>query len=145
MPLDNYKVEQAQRGDAQIRRADLWTVLEIQPSADEPQQSDYPDERRRHPRYSIERSCTYRVVEQSSFDSATLYNISESGLAIEVKRKMSLGRSINILIDDNKSDSLPWLIRATVVRDAGVERAGFYRYGCAINFIFNPDTYLDYS
>ena len=141
MPSDD-EAEKPKRSDEKTR-SDLWTVLEIQPCPDESQQSSYPNERRRHLRYSVARDCTYRLLEQSDFDSATLYDISESGLAIEVKHKMSLGRSLNILVDDKKSDTLPWLIRATVVRDAGIVREGVYRYGCVIKFIINPENYLD--
>ena len=136
------KIKKRQQSEAQTR-ADLWTVLELDQYSKESLQTDYPNDRRRHPRYDIKHECTYRIVQQMGFDSAMLFDISESGLAIDVSRKIAVGRSINILIKDGKSNSLPWLIRATVVRDAGTVRDRFHRYGCRIEFVINPDAYLD--
>ena len=102
-------------------------------------------ERRRHPRQYVGHKYMFRVVGESAFGEATLHDISQSGVSISCRQKIDKEQSISILIKTDGAHSLPWLVRATVIRVAEVPREGRYRYGCRIKFISNPNRGMDFS
>ena len=102
--------------------------------------SDYlVDNGRRHPRYPVEDECQYRMIGMPNYGRAVLRNISASGLGISVYRKIDLNRTITILVETDNPKHLPLLIRATVVRDAGMTDDSLYRYGCEIERVIDPN------
>ena len=95
--------------------------------------------RRRHPRYNVGNRCQFRIGGMPSYGQGLLHNISASGIAIGVHRKLALGREITVLIETGDSRQLPIIIHATILREAGVTHDGLYRYGCQIDRIRNPN------
>ena len=95
--------------------------------------------KRRHARHPIGDRCQYRISGMPSYGQGLLHNISASGFAIGVHRKLTLGRAITMLIETGDSRQLPLIIHATVVREAGVTNDGVYRYGCQIDRVSNPN------
>ena len=106
-------------------------------ASNESQQTDYPNERRRHRRFK----CTYIVVGRSGFAQGEISNISPSGLFICGRHQIGLNQSLAILIESKQSNQLPLRLHATVVRDAGTTRRGHYCYDCRINSVTDPNTY----
>ena len=95
---------------------------------------------RRHlPRYTIGNICEYRIDDMSHYNHGLLHNISASGCAVGVNRKLTLGRTITILIETGDSRHLPLIIHATVVREMEATHDGLYRYGCQIDRVSNPN------
>ena len=142
--------------------ADLWTALGLQHTPDAfanhapaslqyptwiqcesesaSQRTGYSSERRRHPRYDVGGTCAYRIGSQPGYGQAILHDISQSGLSIGSYQKIVMGRSVTILIETKSVNHLPLMIRATVVRSAGMTNDGIYRYGCLIERVTNPNT-----
>ena len=97
------------------------------------------DNGRRHSRYPVDDECQYRMIGMPNYGRAVLHNISASGLGIGVYRKLDLNRTITILIETDNPKQLPLLIRATVVRDAGITNDRLYHYGCEIERVIDPN------
>ena len=114
-----------------------WIQLE---SDNESQYARSSGDRRRHPRHDVGGRCAYRIGNQTGYGQAVLHDISQSGLSIGSYQKIVVGRSVTILIETKRPNHLPLMIRATVVRDAGITNDGIFRYGCLIERVTNPNS-----
>lgn len=136
-------IETPQDPEGNINQDDLTTlsyeVLVRYHENDLKHDNPIAQNKRRHPRHPIGDRCQYRISGMPSYGQGLLNNISASGFAIGVYRKLTLGRTITMLIETGDSRQLPLIIHASVVREAGITDDGVYRYGCQIDRISNPN------
>lgn len=116
-----------------------YDVLVRYESESRPDSICFVDNGRRHSRYPVEGECQYRMIGMPNYGRAVLHNISASGLGISVCRKLNLSSTITILIETDDPKHLPLLIRAKVVRDAGMTDDHFHGYGCIIERVIDPN------
>ena len=116
-----------------------YEVLVRYQSTNRPDYDCCSDNGRRHLRHSIDDECQYRMIGMSHYGRAVLENISASGLGISICRKLGLNTPITILVETDNPRHLPLLIRATVVRDAGMADDSVFRYGCEIERVIDPN------
>ena len=129
-----------------VAYAALCTALGLQYSSDSSVNKTAVQfvERRRHQRNHVCRECNYRVVGESRFRPATLHDVCQVGLSISCDQKIDVGQPLSILIETEELDLLPWMMRVTIVRDAGMTHDAVYRYGCEIKTIVNPNRCVDW-
>ena len=130
--------KQADEADDELTLLDYDVLIRYQ-SENRTDSNCLMDNGRQHFRYPVDDECQFRMIGMSNYGRAVLQNISASGIGIGVYRKLDLNHTITILIETNNPKQLPLLIRATIVRYAGMTKDCLYCYGCEIERIIDPN------
>ena len=94
---------------------------------------------RQHTRHPIGYRFQFRFDSVRSCGQGVLQNISVSGAAIGVYRKLTVDQAIVMMVNLPDLEKLPIAVRLTVVRDAGATDEGLHIYGCRIDVVSNPN------
>ena len=94
---------------------------------------------RQHVRYQIDDSCQVRFDSVLGYGQGVLHNISVSGAAIGVYRKLTMDQAIVMMVNSPDPQKRPIAVRLTVVRDAGATDDGLHSYGCRIDRVSDPN------
>jgi len=89
-------------------------------------------EKRDFERLDIDHPVYYRLVEEADLRGCVLENVSASGVLLWTHEEIPLNSLIDITIKSDDPADLPIHIKATVVRQAGVNGLDRFGYGCRI-------------
>ena len=95
---------------------------------------------RQHMRHTISDRFEFRFGNVLGYGQGVLQNISVSGAAIGVHRKLSIDQSIVMMVNSPDPKKLPIAVRLTIVRDAGATDDGLHCYGCRIDCVSDPNS-----
>ena len=91
--------------------------------------------RRRYSRYVAGRKWSCRLIDQTGYKQAKLYDISQCGIAIDSKHEISVGKRITLRVESMRRNQQPFIINATVVHAVTLADNSTHRYGCVIDSI----------
>ena len=94
---------------------------------------------RQHTRHPIGDRFHFRFDSAVGYGQGVLQNISVSGAAIGVYRKLTMDQAIVMMVNLPDPQKLPIAVRLTVVRDAGATDEGLHSYGCRIDRVSDPN------
>ena len=94
---------------------------------------------REHTRHAIEDRFQFGFGSMLGYGQGVLHNISVSGAAIGVYRKLTIDQAIDMMVNSPDPSKRPIAVRLTVVRDAGATAEGLHSYGCRIDRVTDPN------
>jgi len=94
--------------------------------------SNSTKERRFSPRASINGEIKYRLPDDSNFSSGILINVSQTGVLIGLKHKVSDDAVLTVLMESHLDDEPPVELSTEIVREASFCENHAYCYGCKI-------------
>ncbi len=94
---------------------------------------------RQHARHPIGDRFQFRFDSVHGYGQGVLQNISVSGAAIGVYRKLTIDQAIVMVVNSPDPKKMPIAVRLTIVRDAGATNEGLHIYGCRIDRVNDPN------
>jgi len=94
--------------------------------------SDNTTERRFSPRAPINSEIKYRLPDDTNLSSGILINVSQTGILIGLKHKLSGDTILTVLMESHLDDEPPVEISTEIIREASYCENHAYCYGCKI-------------